>query len=101
MVVLYNLKCGIKSGVPLHTVISQVSFKSPQYFQRYAPDKPIITKLRKGNNSVITCDRATIAFTLSLIALYQMYQVSFDSLLYFKRYATDKLIIAKIKTETL
>ena len=27
-----------------------------------------------------------------------MYQVSFDSLLYFKRYATDKLIIAKIKT---
>ena len=28
-----------------------------------------------------------------------MYQVSFDSLLYFKRYATDKLIIAKIKRE--
>ena len=27
-----------------------------------------------------------------------MYQVSFDSLLYFKRYATDKLIIATSKT---
>ena len=50
----------------------QVSFKSPQYFQRYTPDKPIITKIRKGNSSVITCERATVlAFTLSLIALYQ------------------------------
>ena len=49
----------------------QVAFKSPQYFQIYAPDKPIITKIRKGNNSVIICDRAMLlAFKLSLIALY-------------------------------
>ena len=58
------LELCISSHCPLS--MCQVSFKSTQCFQRYAPDKPIITKIRKGHNSVITCDGATVlAFTLS------------------------------------
>ena len=41
------LKLCISSHCPLS--MCQVSFKSPQYFQRYALDKPIIKKVRKGN----------------------------------------------------
>ena len=65
------------------------------WFLKYALDKPIITKIRKGNNnSIVTCDRATVlAFTLSLIALYQC--IKFHLIPFYT--LRDKLIIAKIK----
>ena len=57
-----------------------------------------IAKIRKGNNSVITCDRITVlALCSSSDCRLLMYQVSFNSLLYFQRYAPDKLHLAKIK----
>ena len=124
----------------------QVSFDSLLYFQRHAPDKFNIAKIRKGNNSIntdtglwflhsarslialyhcvkfhlfifntftdmlttslllqkigrkITCDRVTIpALCTSSDGHLSLYQVSFNSLLYFQRYAPDKLFIANIK----
>ena len=39
-----------------HLSIYQVSFNSLLYFQRYAPDKLFIAKIKKGSNSVTTCD---------------------------------------------
>ena len=55
-------------------------------------------KIRKRNNSVITCDRVMIlAHCTSSVGHLSMNQVSFISLLYFQRYAPDKLFIAKIK----
>ena len=51
---------------------SSLSFNSHNYFQRNTSDKLINANFGKGNNSVITCDRATIlAFTQSLISFYQ------------------------------
>ena len=48
--------------------------------------------------TVITCDRVTVlAFSTSSDGHLSMYQVSFNPLLYFQRYAPDKLFIAKIK----
>ena len=38
----------------------QVTFIYLQYFQRYASDKLTIAKVRKGNNSVIICNRVTV-----------------------------------------
>ena len=38
----------------------QVSFNSLVYFQRYAPDKLFIAKIKKGSNSINTADRVTI-----------------------------------------
>ena len=49
--------------------VYQVSFIYLQYFQRY--DKLTIAKIRKGNNSVITCDRV-MHCALSLMAVYQL-----------------------------
>ena len=61
-------------------------------------DKLTIEKIRKGNSSVITCDRVTVlALYTSSDGCLSMYQVSFNSLLYFQRYAPDKLYFAKIK----
>ena len=37
--------------------VYQVSFNSLVYFQRYTPDKLIIAKIKKRNNSVNTIDR--------------------------------------------
>ena len=75
----------------------QVSFDSYPYFQKYASDKLIIAKIEKGNNSVITWDRASILVcTLSLIALYQC--IKFHLICFYTfRYAQEKLFIAKIK----
>ena len=57
-----------------------------------------IAKLTKGNNSLINCDRVSIlALCTSFDGHLSMDQVSFISLLYFQRYAPDKLFIAKIK----
>ena len=56
----------------------------------------IIAKIREGNNSVITCDKIIVlAFCTSSDGPLSMNQVSFNSLLYFLRYAPDKLFIAK------
>ena len=48
--------------------------------------------------TVITCDRVTVlALCTSSDDHLSMYQVSFNSLLYFQRYAQGKRFIAKIK----
>ena len=53
-------------------------------------------KVRKGNNSEITCDRVIfLALCTSSDSCLSMYKVSFNSLLYFQRYAPDKLFTAK------
>ena len=55
-----------------HLSVYQVSFIYLQYFYRYAPEKLTIAKIRKGNNSVITCDRVMVlAVCISLMAIYQ------------------------------
>ena len=38
----------------------QVSFNSLLYFQRYAPDKLLIAKIKKGSNSINTGDRVMV-----------------------------------------
>ena len=38
----------------------QVSFDSLYYCKRYTPDKLIIAKIKKGSNSVVTCNRVTV-----------------------------------------
>ena len=69
-----------------------------QYFKRYATDKLIIAKIKTGSNSVITSIRVTI---LALCTISDgrpsMYQVFFDYLSYFQRYAPDIVNIAKIR----
>ena len=86
----------------LHSPLSlyQVSFIYLQYFYRYAPVKLTTAKIRKRNNSVITCHRVTVlALCTSSDGRLSMYKVSFNSLPYFQRYAPDKLFTAKIKKE--
>ena len=74
----------------------QVSCHSLVYFQRYAPDKLFTVKIKKGSNSVNTVDRVTIlALCTSADGPHSMYQVSFNSRVYFQRYAPNKLFIAK------
>ena len=76
--------------------VYQDSFIYLQYFKRYAPDKLTTAKIRKRNTCVITCDRVTVlALCTSSDGRPSMYQVSFNSVLYFQRYAPDKLFIAK------
>ena len=61
-------------------------------------DKLIIAKIKMGSNSVITCNRVTVLALCTISdGCLSMYQVSFDSLLYFQRYAPDKFNIAKIR----
>ena len=65
-------------------------------------DKLIIAQIKIGSNSVITCNRVTVlALCIFSDGHLSMYQVSFDSLLYFQRYALDKLNIAKIRKENI
>ena len=53
-------------------------------------------KIRKENNSVIIHDIITVLeLCTSSDGHLSMYQVSFNSLLYFQRYAPHKLFIAK------
>ena len=54
-------------------------------------DKFIIAKVKTGSNSII------LALCTISDGLLSMYQVSFDSLLYFQRYALNKFNIAKIR----
>ena len=69
-----------------------------KYFKRYATGKLIIAKIKTEGYSAITCNRVTvrILYTISGSCL-SMYQVSFNSLLYFQRYVPDKFNIAKIR----
>ena len=87
----------------LHSPLSlyQVSFIYLKYFLRYALDKLTTAKIRKGYNPVITCDRVTVlSLYISSDGRLSMYHVSFNSLLYFQRYAPDKVFTAKIKKES-
>ena len=68
---------------------------------RYAKDKLIIAKIRTGSNPVITYNRVTVLALCTISdSRLSMYHVSFDSLLYFQRYAPGKFFIAKIKKES-
>ena len=60
-------------------------------------DKFFIAKIKMERLS--NCNRVTV-FALCTISdgLLSMYQVSFDSLLYFQRYVLEKFNIAKIRT---
>ena len=81
--------------------VYQVSLNFLLYFQRYAPDKLFIAKIKKESNAEHTGDRVMVlAFCNSPYGPLSVYQVSFNSLLYFQRYAPDKLFIAKIKKES-
>ena len=61
----------------------------------------LLQKLKKENNSKITCDRVTaLALCASSDGRLSMYQVSFNSFLHLQRYAPDKLFTAKIKKRT-
>ena len=54
------------------------------YFQRYAPDKLFIAKIKKGSNSINTGDRVmTLAFCNSPHGLLSLYQVSLNYLQHF------------------
>ena len=80
----------------------KVLYNSLLYFQRYAPDKLNIAKIRKGSNSVNTGDRFwfLLAFCTFSDGRLLIYQVSFNSLEYFQRYAPHKLSIEKNKKES-
>ena len=81
-----------------HLSMYQVSFKSLLYFQRYAPVKLFIEKIKKGSNSLNTGDSVMVlALCNFLHGPQSVYQVSFIYLQYFQRYALDKLTIAKIR----
>ena len=86
----------LSSDSPLSTFI--VSFDSLKYFKKYAPDKFISANIKKGSNSVNTCNLVTVP-TLCAIsdAHLSVYQISFNSLLYCQRHAPDNLNIAKIR----
>ena len=59
-----------------HLSMNQVSFNSLQYFQRYAPDKVFIAKIKKESNAVNSGDRVTVlAFCYSLHSPLSLYQV--------------------------
>ena len=77
--------------------VYQVSFIYLQYFYRYAPDKLIIAKLGR-EITVIPCVRVMVlALCTSSDDILSMHKVLYNSLLYFQRYALDKLNIAKIR----
>ena len=57
----------------------QVSFNFLVYFQRYAPDNPFITKMKRGSNSVNTVDIVMVlALCNSPHGPLSVYQVSLN-----------------------
>ena len=81
-----------------HLSMYQVSFNCLLYFQRYAPDKLFIAKIKKGSNSTNIGDRVMVlAFCHSLHSPLLVYRVSFIYLQYFYRYDPEKLTIAKLR----
>ena len=78
----------------------QVSLNFLLYFQRYAPNKLFIAKIKKGSNPINTGDRVTVlAFCTSTDGPLPMYQVMFYSLAYFYAHALDKLLLQNFKRE--
>ena len=78
--------------------VYQVSFSPLVYFQRYAPDKLFIAKIKKESNSVRIGGRVIgLALCSSPHGPLSVYRVSFYSLVYLQRYAPDKLFSAKIR----
>ena len=74
----------------------QVSFNSLIYFLRYALDKLFIAKIKKTIYSLNTDDRVLVlTFCTFSDSFLSMYQVSFNSLIYFQIYVPEKLFIAK------
>ena len=66
-------------------------------FRDNAPGKLFMAKMKKESNSINTVDRVMIlAFCTSADSPLSMYQISFNSLVYFQRYAPDQLFITKI-----
>ena len=64
-----------------HLSLYQVSFNSPLYFQRYAPDKLFIANIKKGSSSVNTGDRVMVlAFCNSPCSPLSVCQVSLSYL---------------------
>ena len=59
-----------------------------------------IATFKKESNSVNTVDRVMmLAFCTFSGGTLSMYQVSFNSLVYFQIYAPDKVFIGKLKRE--
>ena len=78
--------------------IYQVSFNYHLYVQRFALDKLFIPKSRKGSNSVKTITWLwCLHYAILLMTLYQVYQISFSSLVHFQRYSPDQIFSANIK----
>ena len=76
----------------------QVSFNYLLSFQRYAPTKFNIAKIRNENNSVNTYNMVIyFTFFSSPQGPLSLFQVTFIYLQYFQRYASDKLTIAKVR----
>ena len=62
----------------------QVSFNSLLYFQRYAPNKLLIVKVKMESNSVNTGDKVMVlAFCNFLHSPLSLYKVSLNYLQYF------------------
>ena len=67
-----------------HSSMYQVSFNSLLDFQRYAPDKLFIAKIKKDSKSLNTGDRVTaFAFCNWLHSLYHCNRASLNYLQYF------------------
>ena len=67
-----------------HLSMYQVSFNSLLYFQRYAPDKLFIAKIKKGSNTINTGDMIMVlTFCNFRHSPLSLYQVSFIYLQYF------------------
>ena len=61
-----------------HLLMYQVSFNSLIYFQRYAPDKLFIAKIKKGSHSANTGDRVMILASCNFIqGPLSVYQILF------------------------
>ena len=78
----------------------QVSFNSLLYFQRYAPDKLFIAKIRMVSNSVNTGDRVMVlAFCNSLYSPLSLYQVSLFIFTTFRDMLWTSLLLQKLERE--
>ena len=88
----------------LHSALSlitdyQVHLFILNSFRDMLQTKLLLQKLGREKN-VITCDRVVVlALCTSSYDMLSMYQVLFNSLVYFQRYALDKPKIAKISKD--
>ena len=83
-----------------HLSMYRISFNSLLYFQRYAPDKPFISKIKKGSNSVNTGDRVMVlAFCIPLIALFQCTKFLLFVFKTFRDMLQTSLLLRKLERE--